>query len=117
MNVKRFFLILFFTFIFLSCLKKNEVPQGVLPIPKMAHILLEIHLAESKVNSFRLTTMDSVASLYKTYEIHIFKKHKITDSLYRKSYSFYVAHPELMDQVYGIVVDSLSSRLTTLRMD
>jgi len=116
-NVKPFFLTLFFSFVFLSCMRKDEVPNHILPIPKMAHILLDIHLAESKVNSFRLMTMDSVAALYKTYESRIFQKHKITDSIYKKSYRFYAAHPELLDQVYGIVVDSLSARLTTLRID
>ena len=100
-----------------ACLRQTKVPEGIIPKEKMAELLLAIHIAEAKTNEIRLFTADSTARVYKFYESTIFKKYHITPKTYRKSYDFYISHPELINDVYSIVVDSLNARKSTLRID
>jgi len=113
--VKKFFLVLLLAAA--SCKgPAEEIPEDILPKEKMVQVLIRIHIAEAAVGMKNLPS-DSASKLYKSYQNKIFKEEAVGDSAYAKSYSFYVKRPELMDEIYGAVVDSLSLRETRGKLD
>ncbi len=102
------------TFIF-ACLvlfacsgdKKVNIPPAVLPKQKMAEVMLDVHLLEAAMslnayNADRVTTQNP-APLF-----DVFTKHKITKKRYNESFEFYSQHPDLLAEVYQLVLDNLS---------
>lgn len=92
----------------ISCGQEEKyvvIPSDVLPKEKMAEVLTDIHLAEAKVN---LKTLPDSASTEKLSFQKKFEKHKITKEQYEKSISFYIDHPELLNEVYEKVLNELS---------
>lgn len=92
-----------------SCSKNEKIPADVLGPPKMVSILADIHELETMVGSLKLT-YDSSTVLYKQQQSLIFEKHQVSDSVYLKSFDYYLQHVEVLDQIYAAVVDSLSLR-------
>jgi len=93
-----------------SCSKKaEEVPAGIVSKPQMVDILIDIHIVEAKINQLRINK-DSANKVFTIFEKDIFEKHKVQDSVYRKSYGYYLDHPKVMEEIYNAVVDSLSYR-------
>jgi hypothetical protein len=113
--VKKFFLIIFLIGTF-ACTKNKPAPEHLLSKEKMVSILIDVYIAEGKVNSLDVKT-DSMSNLFAAYEKHIFQKHEVTDSIYRESYQWYLEDIIAMDQIYSAVVDSLSLRERTRRID
>ena len=107
--MKKVFLVFIISSAMFACSEATEIPAEFIPKDKMVQVLIDVHLAESTVSS-RNMPQDSAAVLYKMYENQIFQKHGVTDSLYRKSYKWYIENVEVMDDVYEEVVDSLSLR-------
>ena len=75
----------------------------------MAEVMQDIYLLEAKVKELNIP-VDSAAVIYNHYEKGIFSEHQIDDSLYEISFEYYLNHPELMSEIYAIMVDSLSLR-------
>jgi hypothetical protein len=113
--VKKFFLVLLLAAA--SCKgPAEEIPEDILPKEKMVQILIRIHIAEATVGIKNLPS-DSASKLYKSYQNEILKEQAVDDSTYARSYSFYVIRPQLMNEIYGAVVDSLSLRETRGKLD
>ena len=51
---------------------------------------------------------DTLKTLFAIKEQEIFKNYKVTEELYRSSYSHYFFNPEELDDIYRVVIDSLS---------
>ncbi|SMG10422.1 protein of unknown function [Marivirga sericea] len=92
-----------------SCSGKEEQPKGILPPEKMALILSDIYLAEHKAANIGLT-LDSAKVVLKHYELKIFDDHNTTDSIYKESFKYYLDHPDKLEAVYDIVIDTVSLR-------
>ena len=96
------------SFLLFSCGQDEgqvAIPSDVLPKEKMAQVITDIHLAEANASLYTLP--DSVSSEKLHFE-KIFAKHKITKIQYDKSISFYIDHPELLNEVYEKVLNELS---------
>lgn len=94
-----------------SCVQKVKIPNDIIPKDKMVALLMDIHLAESEwMGAVYGSNPDSALKLYKKDEIKIFKKHKIDIALYRKSFEFYSKNIQYLDEIYAVLVDSLSFR-------
>ena len=101
---------LFILALIVSCRQQKETPPAyVLPIEKMVPLMIDIHLVEAAISSKNIAR-DSSVLLYSLYEKDVFKKHNISDSIYRKNFDYYTSHPAMMDKLYEMVVDSLSLR-------
>lgn len=85
------------------------MPEGLLSKEQMVKVLIEVHLNEAKLNQLRVPR-DSTAKVYEIMERELLKHQGIEDSVYRKSFQYYLDHPMLMEEVYTVVVDSLSLR-------
>ena len=83
--------------------------QIVMSREDMAAYLIDIHIAEAQVQNLRLKK-DSAEVVFKIYEDYLLEKNGITDSLFISSYNYYLQHPKELEEIYAIVVDSISVR-------
>ena len=74
----------------------------------MVSFLIDLHLAEAKMNYAEVRQSDSTEILFRNYEKYLMNHHGFTDSVYLESYAYYLDHMELMDEIYKDVVDSLN---------
>ncbi len=83
------------------------IPADVLPKEKMAMVITDVHLAEAEAD---LKTLPDSSSTGKIGFEKIYEKNQISKAQYDTSLSFYVDHPELLNEVYEIVLNELSKR-------
>jgi hypothetical protein len=89
---------------------EDKAPDNLIPEEKMADILAEIHIAESRVSRMGLHAIDSSNIAFKHLEGQIFKKFQIDTVVYRKSYFFYASHPSDMEAIYKRVTEKLQQK-------
>jgi len=91
----------------LCCVSKPEVPADVMSKEAMVSYLIDIHILEGKVTQL-VIPRDSTELLYRFFEDRLKTEHNLNDSIYMQSLEFYYGHPELMEEIYSAVLDSLS---------
>ena len=106
--MKKLFLILI-TIILFGCVRKDKPPEGIMSKQQMVSFLIDLHLMEAKMNVTRFPK-DSIKTFFPVVEEALFEKHNITDSVYFKSYQYYLNDMFEMEEIYSAVVDSLSLR-------
>ncbi|WP_232541074.1 DUF4296 domain-containing protein [Spirosoma endbachense] len=89
---------------------EDKRPENLIPEDRMANILTEVHMAESRVSRLGLRSIDSSNLAYKHLENQIFKKFKVDTAAYSKSYTYYSSHPSEMEAIYKQVVDNLKKK-------
>ncbi len=90
-----------------GCIGEVEIPADVIPKEKMVSILIDVHITEGNVQQLRIAR-DSADLVFKYLEKDLFLKHAVSDSSYIKSLGFYFEHPDIMEEIYATVLDSLS---------
>lgn len=75
----------------------------------MTRYLIDLHIAEAQVQNLRLKK-DSSDMVFGLYEKHLLETNGLTDSLFIRSYNYYLENPQLMENIYESVVDSISVR-------
>lgn len=96
--------------LFIGCAPVDEKPDNLIPADKMANVLAEIHIAESKVSRLNIRSTDSANVVYKRLERGIFKKFAVDTSAYNKSYAYYSSHPAELEALYQQVVAKLQKQ-------
>jgi hypothetical protein len=97
--------ILLLLILFLSCKQKSSKSDGVIPPKKMESILLDYINAEAyakelcKMDSSKNDTIESVR-----LQTLVFKKHKITRSVFYKNFDYYNNHPDLMMGILDSII-------------
>jgi hypothetical protein len=103
-------LILVFLLILLpGCLKEEKIPKDIMSKQDMVDFLIDLHIVEARISLARIPN-DSIQLFFPEIEDSLYRKHQITDSLYKKSYQYYLQHIRVMEEIYSAVVDSLSLR-------
>ena len=105
------FVILVWTAISTACTTDrtlSEPPSQLLSQQEMVSFLIDLHLAEAKMNYIEIGKNDSLEIVFRNYEKYLMNQHGFTDSVYLQSYEYYLDHMELLDEIYSDVVDSLS---------
>ncbi|PIB35865.1 hypothetical protein BFP72_10900 [Reichenbachiella sp. 5M10] len=106
MRDKFIFLVAVATLTFLNaCQRKNE--EKVISRNTMTEILIDQHILEAKVLLLKLRT-DSSAKVFNSLEKELFEKYKVDKATFERSFQYYLAHPEKLDKIYEVVVDSLN---------
>ncbi len=107
--MKRLLILALIPFLFSCGEEKKEVaiPADVLPKEKMAMVITDVHLAEASAD---LKTLPDSSSTEKIGFQKIYEKNQISKAQYDTSLSFYVNHPELLNEVYEMVLNELSKR-------
>jgi len=106
--MKKLFLnLLILQFVF-ACSNKNDLPEGILPRPKMQDVIWDMIRAGEFLNGFvfnRDSSIDKIAESQKWYD-KIYQVHKISKTVFDRSYAYYQDHPLLMKTL----LDSLSKK-------
>lgn len=89
-------------------------PPGVLSPEEFSKVLVELYLAEARMNSTALQR-DSAMKLFAAYEDKLFGRYNLPDSIILKTQQYYVDHPQQLEKIYDSVIDTLSLREKKLR--
>ena len=109
-SIMRKVSLFFFVFCMASALigcGDEGVPEGILSEQEMIPIILDVYLAEGKVNELRVKR-DSALAIFEVYETKILEKYDLTDSVYSNSLRYYYDHPLKLESIYETVLDSLN---------
>ena len=108
--MKKFFLLFIaIAIVVLGCVRKDKPPEDLISKEQMVSFLIDLHILEAKINTTRFPK-DSVEIIFPEIEKELFKKHNISDTVYFKSYLYYLNNMFDMEEIYAAVVDSLSLR-------
>lgn len=75
----------------------------------MVEALSEVYITEEKVNKLVLKR-DSAQVVFEYFEGRMFEKMGVSDSVFRKSFEYYKSRPDELEQIYAVLVDTLSLR-------
>ena len=89
--------------------KNGEKPTQLLSEAEMTRVLMEVYISEEKISRLNLNR-DSAEKVFELARPYIFERIGVPDSIFLESYNYYVAHPEELDKIYAVVVDSLNLR-------
>jgi hypothetical protein len=103
--VKKAIVLIFVGLVLYSC-DRQRLPKGILEEDKMVELLIDIHLAEGLVSTFPIH-YDSSRVLYPLFEKEVFRKHQVPDSVFRRSFEYYMRDTRVMDRLYARTIDSL----------
>lgn len=96
--------------IVLSCGKKTDIPDDIIPEKRMAEILVDIHLLEAKIDHLDIPR-DSSEMLYKAYEFDLLvNKYSVDTLTYKRSFNFYTKNLEEFSVVYDMVLKSMEEK-------
>jgi hypothetical protein len=92
-----------------GCKKSNTVPHGILTKDQMVKVLSEIYIAEEKVNKLSLQA-DSSQAVFEIFKGKVFDKTGTPDSVFNRSFEYYMDNPKELELIYTALVDSLQLR-------
>ncbi len=101
--------VLFLLTLCVSCGEGDKDTQPILSKPEMVAALTEIYLSEQKVNRLGIPR-DSAEREFERFKQVIFKNIGISDSIFKRSFDYYMDRPAEMEEIYTALVDSLSLR-------
>lgn len=93
---------------FVAC--DNEVikkPNHLVNEKKMINMLVDIHLAEAAFNHMRYDSIIRNSSSVNFYS-SVLAKYEVADSVFEKSYVYYVSNPKNFEKMYREVMNKLS---------
>ncbi len=73
----------------------------------MVKALTEIYLAEQKINRLGLPR-DSAEREFDRFKQLVFEKIEVSDSVFKRSFDYYMDRPKEMEIIFTALVDSLS---------
>jgi len=107
MTQNRFILCLFLAVC--SCQGSKEKPKDVLSQAQLSSLLVDIYIAEARTENWALVK-DSTIRYFIPFEQKLMQGHGVSDSVLRKTYSYYLAHPKELELIYDSVIDTLGLR-------
>jgi hypothetical protein len=92
----------------IACSNKSSenIPANILSKEDMAEILVDVHLLEASINLNVIPTLTT--NVNEQTPVDIFKKNNITKKQYEESLNYYTEHPQVLAEVYDLVLISLS---------
>lgn len=110
--MKQFSPILLLFFFLISCSGKNKIPQGVLPKQKMQAVLLDMLKADEFLTGYVFPNDSALNRKQESIQLYeqVFRIHQTDRDEFKKSLSFYQAHPSLMKEI----LDSLNKKQASL---
>src|SRR5579872_3935993 len=96
-----------------ACRSKNSVPSGILPREKMEQVMWDMVMADQYASYLAKDSahLDLKLERLRLYE-QVFRLHDISRDKFRKSYAYYLEHPELNQVLFDSLTD-LGNRLRT----
>lgn len=78
----------------------------------MVNVLIDIQITEGIASALPIA-YDSSENLYKIMEREVFEKHQVEDSVFTQSLRYYLQYPDVMDDMYAKILDSLAAKETS----
>lgn len=103
-----------------ACTPQNEKlvtptpPDSLITPDDMAKILTDIHLADA-ITVTKLTTLDTVLALMKSYNKSILSQHGVRDSVFIQNLNYYKLLPVEIDSIYSKIITNLNMLETANR--
>ena len=94
---------------FLSCSKKERVPEGILNHDQMVSVLAELYIIEQKISTLGVKR-DSLTQIFGAMKGRVFEKTGVTELVFDESLDYYVDHPQSLEKIYAALIDSLNLR-------
>lgn len=85
----------------------DKKPDTILTEQEMVRTLTEIYMSEEKIARLNLRR-DSAEKIFELAKPIVFKKMGVSDSVFQKSFNYYVDRPQQLELIYTAVVDSLN---------
>lgn len=92
----------------LSC-GEDKRPEGILSQKQMVQVLMEVYVAEDKVSRMGVN-MDSAQKVIKIFKQKAFERTGVSDTVFKRSFNYYMDRPKEMELIYTALVDSLNLR-------
>lgn len=92
-----------------SCQSRDRKPGGILSQDEMVQVLADIYVSEEKVSSLNLAN-DSAQAVCDVLRAKVLENVSMTDSVFKKSFDYYMDRPADMEAIYTILVDTLQLR-------
>ena len=89
-----------------SC-HQEEKKAGILSHEEMVKVMTDIYVAEHKVTRLALRP-DSSRIVFEKMRSKVFDQAGVPDSVFRKSFDYYVDKPLELEEIYTALVDSLN---------
>ncbi|MCH8903399.1 MAG: DUF4296 domain-containing protein [Bacteroidetes bacterium] len=87
----------------------KDTHVNLLPEDQMISLLVDIHIAESAVQTFKLNS-DSAKTYLRTYYRQIFEIHQIDPDDFFKSFDYYESNPKQFEKLYEQVMVEMSKK-------
>ncbi len=85
----------------------DKKPVAILSQQEMVKAMIEIYVNEQKVARLSLST-DSAQVVFDKMKGKVFENTGVPDSLFKKSFDYYIEKPVELEQIYAALVDSLN---------
>lgn len=89
--------------------QREKLPAGVLSKEDYAALLVDVYLAEARLNALS-AQRDSLSKIYFPHEQKLLQQKGLPDSVVLRTYQYYLNHPADLEEVYSILIDTLSLR-------
>ena len=98
-------LLLSLSFVAASCGNSNRMPEGILPSQKMETIVWQLMQSDEYVNTLlaKDSTKKSNTERMKRYS-QVFELNKTSMAEFKKSYQFYMLHPDITKVVFDSII-------------
>jgi len=109
--VRKLAIFLFQFFLFLNliaCVEEEAAPKDLLAPAKMSAILVDLHIAEAKIDHLNLKSVDSAMVAFQYLQELILEKHNTDTTQYFSSYDYYAKNMPKLQEIYQVVVDTLT---------
>jgi len=93
-------------FLCVSCSEGGKA-DDIMTKEQMVKSLMEIYLSEQKITRLALPR-DSSERQFERFKQIIFERAGVSDSVFRKSFDYYMDRPKEIEMIYTALVDSLS---------
>ena len=90
-----------------SCTDSDRNDNDILTREQMVKTMTEIYLAEQKINRLGLPR-DSAEREFDHFKHVIFEKIDVSDTVFKRSFDYYMDRPKEMEIIFTALVDSLS---------
>jgi Domain of unknown function (DUF4296) len=93
---------------FQGCHREKKV-NGLIDKQRLAGLIIEMYVGEAKLGMIKIPK-DSAMKLFHPFEKSVMERDKISEKDLKETYRYYLDHPIEFEEVYDIVMDTLSLR-------
>ncbi len=109
MKLSKFWIVGMILVFGLGACRNDKQPEGVLSKEQLSALFVEFYLAEARIGNTTVVR-DSALQLFLPFEESFLREKGVSDSVLRKTYTYYFSNPTQLEQIYDAVIDTLSLR-------